>query len=1060
MCYNNKRVGVVELNNKYTWIPIYHKIALKIMEYENNKEKLKNILFDIQNQLGLNIESYQGEPMKYIDPLTFFSILEKYNQDNRNKFIAKFEEIMGMDIEIPNDYDGIPSTFNLEAWLFKDEEDSNILWNICKYALEFDETKSNSSRVNFIIYYNKAYERRNNDYRICNQLFKIAPNTFVNLDSNNRIMIENNLKIDLSKFNDGEEYLKICSEVKNKITNNNYEFKTFPELSYYAWKTRKNNTPNTWLISPGENSYLWSEWQDKGIISIGFDRINEDLSKYKKQDDYRNLLKEYYNEDNPVNNSLALFQFVNVMKPGDIIIPKSGRETILGYGIVTSDYIYEPNRDNHKNIRKVEWIKTGSWNVVDAGSNRLIVKTLMLVNTYPGYAEDLMNIIKGDSNMNEINYEKLDKIIVNYKLNFSERFLSEIYKWEYVKKFQDNWNIDADDFLNMLINSISANQILDSNNYYPFRMIIKFTQIEPETVRNMFRNLFNEELDLYQRIMNFVNKSQELIDKYFPNLQHYQDPHAISVYLTYRYPDKYYIYLPSIVQEACKYLEVNIKDKDKFISFINYLDICKKINKYLVNDNELINMVNNQLKGLNINDNYAMLTMDLLYFAGKNSINYYFVVASGEDFNFSSQDINDKVKYCQYTDNNRIRNDFECFKEIKIGDRLICYDATPTLKIIGESICTQSLINDEIEIKLIKKYDNCIDFETIKNTKELDSIPNKIKSRKTIFKLSDLEYNTIIDLINDNYKFIKYTVDDYNNDVYVGMYNELSSLLKRKKNIIIKGAPGVGKTYLARRLVYAMMNKKDESKIEFVQFHQSYSYEDFVEGIRPIKDSNSFKVEDGIFKKFCNRAKNDLNNKYYFIIDEINRGNISKIFGELLMLIEDDKRSDFKYTVKLPYSNELFNVPSNIYIIGMMNTADRSLALLDYALRRRFSFVDIKPAFDKPKFIEYQNKINNNYFNEIIETIKDINKYIENLEENPSLGLGFAIGHSYFSNLDEDKLKENDSYDVEKSYQENLELVLTSILEYDIKPIIMEYWFDDEDKQKKVIEKIDKIMRK
>jgi 5-methylcytosine-specific restriction protein B len=125
---------------------------------------------------------------------------------------------------------------------------------------------------------------------------------------------------------------------------------------------------------------------------------------------------------------------------------------------------------------------------------------------------------------------------------------------------------------------------------------------------------------------------------------------------------------------------------------------------------------------------------------------------------------------------------------------------------------------------------------------------------------------------------------------------------------------------MAKRLAYAMMNKKDESKVEFVQFHQSYSYEDFVEGLRPLEESNGFRVEPGIFQKFCDKASSDLDNNYFFIIDEINRGNISKIFGELLMLIEDDKRDDSKYTIKLPYSNQPFNVPSNIYIIGMMNT--------------------------------------------------------------------------------------------------------------------------------------------
>ncbi len=389
------------MNNSFTWIPIYRKLALKIMEYQDNPDELIRIILNTQEQLGLSPESYQGRPMRCIDPLSFFSILEKYNQSNRNRFINRFEEQIGMSIEVPNDYDGIPSTFALEAWLFKNDEDAKLLWNIAKYALKYDETKSEESKNSFIEYYNRAYEVRNKDYRIPNQLFKIAPNTFVNLDSNNRNLIENTLEINLDEFSDGEEYLNICESIKNKIAEGNYEFNNFPEMSHYAWKQNNENTVNTWLISPGENSFLWDDWKENNIISIGWDRFNKDLSEYKNQDDFKDLLKEYYNEDNPVNNSLALYQFVNVMKPGDIVIPKSSRETVLGYGVVVSDYIYDSTRTIHKNIRRVEWKKLGEWNVVKAGSNRLIVKTLMLVNKYPGYAKELMDIINGEEKIND-----------------------------------------------------------------------------------------------------------------------------------------------------------------------------------------------------------------------------------------------------------------------------------------------------------------------------------------------------------------------------------------------------------------------------------------------------------------------------------------------------------------------------------------------------------------------------------------------------------------------------------------------------------------------------------
>ncbi len=155
----------------------------------------------------------------------------------------------------------------------------------------------------------------------------------------------------------------------------------------------------------------------------------------------------------------------------------------------------------------------------------------------------------------------------------------------------------------------------------------------------------------------------------------------------------------------------------------------------------------------------------------------------------------------------------------------------------------------------------------------------------------------------------------------------------------------MGKTYAAKRLAYSMMGVKDIERVMMVQFHQSYSYEDFIMGFRP--SSTGFELRKGVFYNFCKKAEIDSDNEYFFIIDEINRGNLSKIFGELFMLIENDKRGN---ALQLLYSDEKFAVPKNVYIIGMMNTADRSLAMLDYALRRRFAFFDIKPGFKTPGF--------------------------------------------------------------------------------------------------------------
>ena len=272
----------------------------------------------------------------------------------------------------------------------------------------------------------------------------------------------------------------------------------------------------------------------------------------------------------------------------------------------------------------------------------------------------------------------------------------------------------------------------------------------------------------------------------------------------------------------------------------------------------------------------------------------------------------------------------------------------------------------------------------------------------------------------------QYNRENFLSEVYMSNehLDQLIGLLKRKKNVILQGAPGVGKTFTARRLAYVMMGLKDTGRIATVQFHQNYSYEEFIMGYKP--DGADFTLQTGVFYDFCEKARSDSSKDYFFIIDEINRGNMSKIFGELLQLIESDYRGE---ETLLAYTHKPFSVPENLYLIGMMNTADRSLALIDYALRRRFSFFEMVPGFASQGFKEYSSKyIHDETYDALVAQLISLNKAIA---DDPALGKGFRIGHSYLC------LPKGEAFSEEW---------LHSVVEYDILPTLQEYWFDDQDK--------------
>lgn len=371
--------------------------------------------------------------------------------------------------------------------------------------------------------------------------------------------------------------------------------------------------------------------------------------------------------------------------------------------------------------------------------------------------------------------------------------------------------------------------------------------------------------------------------------------------------------------------------------------------------------------------------------------NYWWLSINPKMLKFRELDIDDCFYYSALNEDGTLRTLHKNFTEIKCGEIVVAYEVEPSNEVLGLCICVQELKDERI---MLKKIDGLTDTVTRYNLEthiELANLEVFRYMQGTLFKLSKREFEVIYSMIRELNPKKRYQIYDayskqhFLKDVYFDEkeYDELASLILSRKNVVLQGPPGVGKTYIARRMASSLIGAKDDDKMLNVQFHEMYSNDEFIEGFRP-DDIGIYKYRRGCFKRICNKARNNPKDKFFVIIDEINRGNIPKIFGEAFSLIEIDKRGKENY-IELSCSRERFYVPDNLYIIGTMNTFDENLALSDYALRRRFCFYTINPVFENKNFKQFCKY--SPLLEKVVEKIKEINR---ELDEN------MQIGHSYF----------------------------------------------------------------
>ncbi|MBS9775313.1 AAA family ATPase [Candidatus Gracilibacteria bacterium] len=643
--------------------------------------------------------------------------------------------------------------------------------------------------------------------------------------------------------------------------------------------------------------------------------------------------------------------------------------------------------------------------------------------------------------MQHLDTEKLQQKYRDY-LKFKE---SEDYDEEYKFDFFQNNTIDlsktenfVEDFKTLRKNAQNLIPHSIKNNLF----INLGTEFEDEIIFS-FKKLYDESIDIDQRIqifekeiLDYSKKSSILKNKDFGKLGF----GTTSFLLAIKYPNKYFPLNP-------------VGCFNNFIKAFHFDPKLYKKGENGVRYKHWLHLVKNDIfpELQKINKHISLLDVqDFIYcefggYAENNPLKNYWLYSPGEDaqkweqektknyISIAWEKLGDLSKYKTkkeiqeayrkyYGENatNNILANYEFSKKISVGDIIFVKQKLKTILGYGKVVKTYYFDDNEKthKSKIGVKWETLEEFEL----EDISDIDMKQLPLKTLTNMSPYP------------DFVQYLLHKFSKNFPKNIMKKTScetDLLDTKKQIILYGPPGTGKTYNVKTIIqnHSGENYKDlqnEGRVEFITFHQSFSYEEFIEGIKPDLDSNSeeisYKIEDGIFKKIVKKAKKR-NSTHYLVIDEINRGNISKIFGELITLLEADKRlgESNEITTRLPYSKEEFGIPSNLFIVATMNTSDKSIVSLDTALRRRFGFVEKLPDYTLEGL---QKHIEGIHLGTLLQKINDRIEYF--------LDKDHLIGHSYF-------LKVN-----------NISELKLAIF-HEIFPLLEEYFYGEEEKIQQVL---------
>lgn len=1034
----------------FTWLPFFEEM-LSVICQKYDKHTLIGVFYSIFSDAG-GIEDLYSDgtkgPLKEIDPLTFIAYFNRNNTDvNRIAFCQKAKELFQLNSNAPQDFSGIPYINPQNSWFFgweknRDPKSIDMLWELSKQI--------NINSIESKLFADVLHIKQIGVSKITQLLFICKPTLYLSLDNRNRAYLKHinldasNVCRQLDKADGFLKYQDFLLEIKKEIN------KPFHVISHEAYLHR--DTPVFALTSEQFDKLMR---RFKELMPDFVDFTNPGQTLLVKELEYkRKALQRYEDEIGNTKIKEMLEQGRGQASLGEI--SKRIQTNLVSYQSWNN---FGSTNDTITSIlKKFVEVSEQEYNGSETLSPIFDEVTILNVTpTWDSYSAVLW----------AFNPDVYAPIKITYFRDLAAELGQELpkgspnaKKYASVIEWMNAFWIALDEA------GYKPNDWIDVQSFIwcvcPKNKEDEEEQTESKSIRywviapGEHARLWDE----WQREhiiaigwdqtgdLNQYNSKDEIANKLREgNEPATKDKAAFMVYA----------FLKEIKQGDIIFAKKGIKKilgYGKVISDYIYSPQRKeyhhvrKVQWLNTGEWELPDDTKVHVKTLTEITQYPEYLQKIKHLIGFENIpdnsfvpcNYWWLNANPKIWDISKVKIGEKQTYTTHNEKGNKRRIYKHFEAVKPGDIVLGYVSTPDKEITTICTITQGIHihngEESVEFVITENIPNPVSYDELKNLSELSDCEPLINNQGSLFKLTKDEYDIIRDLIDTKNPTVEaqesYSIDQALESLFFERqeFEDILEVLRFKKNIILQGAPGVGKTYIAKRLAYALMEQKAPQRVQMIQFHQSYSYEDFIQGYRP-NDKENFALKNGVFYEFCKKAQRDPENIYVFIIDEINRGNLSKIFGELMMLIEPDKRGK-DYAVPLTYakeSDEKFYIPENLYLIGTMNTADRSLAMVDYALRRRFSFISLLPKYHTSEFKSFlkSKNIEKDLIEKIVTRMTALNVEISKDEKN--LGIGYQIGHSFFCPTDSLTTYDKDWYQ--------------RVVRHEIRPLLEEYWFDN-----------------